>query len=92
MRLNIAIPPSAQPNRLGLRGGDPAGHPNGRRVGDDVVDIALRAMAGGTPFTLATNRALNNELGDGVSGNDVPYDVPYLDRFPYLGTPHPVNP
>ncbi|MEO8435212.1 MAG: DUF4331 domain-containing protein [Pyrinomonadaceae bacterium] len=87
MRLNVAIPTSAKPNRLGLLGGDPAGHPNGRRVGDDVVDIALRAMAGGTPFTPATNKSPNNTLGDGVSGND----VPYLDRFPYLGTPHPGN-
>ena len=30
MRLNVVIPPSANPNRLGLLGGDPAGHPNGR--------------------------------------------------------------
>jgi hypothetical protein len=88
LRLNVAIPPSEKPNRLGLLGGDPAGFPNGRRVGDDVTDIALRAMAGGTPFTPATNKAPNNELGDGVSKND----VPYLDRFPYLGTPQSGNP
>jgi hypothetical protein len=88
MRLNVAIPPSANPNRLGLLGGDPAGHPNGRRVFDDVTDIALRAMAGGTPFTPKTNKAPNNTLGDGVSEND----VPYLSKFPYLGTPHSGNP
>jgi len=88
MRLNVVIPPSANPNRLGLLGGDPAGHPNGRRVFDDVTDIALRAMAGGTPFTPQTNKAPNNTLGDGVSGND----VPYLNKFPYLGTPHSGNP
>jgi len=88
MRLNVVIPPSANPNRLGLLGGDPAGHPNGRRVFDDVTDIALRAMAGGTPFTPRTNKSPNNTLGDGVSQND----VPYLDKFPYLGTPHPGNP
>lgn len=88
MRLNVAIPPSASPNRLGLLGGDPAGFPNGRRVGDDVTDIALRAMAGGTPFTPKTNKAPNNQLGDGVSEND----VPYLDKFPYLGLPHSGNP
>lgn len=87
MRLNVAIPPSASPNRLGLLGGDQAGYPNGRRVGDDVTDISLRAVAGGTPFTPAFNVAPNNMLGDGVSQND----VPYLDRFPYLGTPHPGN-
>ena len=88
MRLNVVIPPSANPNRLGLLGGDPAGHPNGRRVFDDVTDIALRAVAGGTPFTAATNKAPNNALGDGVSQND----VPFLTKFPYLGTPHSGNP
>ncbi len=88
LRLNVAIPPSATQNRLGLLGGDPAGFPNGRRVGDDVTDIALRAMAGGTPFTPKTNKSPNNTLGDGVSEND----VPYLDKFPYLGLPHSGNP
>jgi hypothetical protein len=85
LRLNVAIPPSAKPSRLGLLGGDVAGFPNGRRVFDDVTDIGLRAMAGGTPFTGDTNKAPNSELGDGVENND----MPYLDRFPYLGTPHP---
>ena len=33
-----------------------AGFPNGRRVGDDVVDIALQAMAGATPLTPAFQR------------------------------------
>jgi hypothetical protein len=87
LRLNVAIPPSANPSRLGLLGGDIAGFPNGRRVGDDVTDIALRAVAGGTPFTPATNVAPNNTLGDGVDHND----VPYLTRFPYLGTPQTGN-
>ncbi|MBA2705145.1 MAG: DUF4331 domain-containing protein [Blastocatellia bacterium] len=87
MRLNVAIAPSASPSRLGLLGGDVAGFPNGRRVFDDVVDIELRAVAGGTPFTPATNVAPNNTLGDGVANND----VPYLTRFPYLGTPHSGN-
>lgn len=89
MRLNVAIPPTAagSRNRLGLLGGDIAGFPNGRRVGDDVVDIELRAVAGGTPFTPQFNVAPNNVLGDGVPQND----VPYLERFPYLGTPHPGN-
>ena len=87
LRLNVAIAPSASPNRLGLLGGDVAGFPNGRRVFDDVVDIALRAVAGGTPFTPATNVAPNNTLGDGVPNND----VPFLTRFPYLGTPQSGN-
>ncbi len=64
-----------------------AGFPNGRRVQDDVVDIALRAVAGGTPFTPDTNVAPNNALGDGVSQND----VPFLHRFPYLAPPQAGN-
>src|SRR5262245_57718081 len=34
LRLNMAIPPTAKPNQLGLVGGDPAGFPNGRRLVD----------------------------------------------------------
>ena len=48
LRLNTAIPPTRQPDRFGVLGGDLAGFPNGRRVGDDVVSIALRAIAGVT--------------------------------------------
>ncbi|HSE32066.1 MAG TPA: DUF4331 domain-containing protein [Pyrinomonadaceae bacterium] len=87
LRLNVAIPPSSSPSRLGLLGGDVAGFPNGRRVFDDVVDISLRAVAGGTPFTPSTNVAPNNTLGDGVANND----VPFLTRFPYLSTPQSGN-
>ncbi len=77
LRLNTGIPPVA-PNtggysNLGVLGGDVGGFPNGRRVGDDVLDIAVRAVAGATPLTPAFNRSPNNTLGDGVNGNDVPY-------------------
>ena len=90
LRLNVAIPitPIASMNRLGLLGGDVAGFPNGRRVFDDVTDIALRAVAGGTPFTPATNMAPNNTLGDGVSANP---EGPLLTRFPYLIQPNQGN-
>ncbi len=90
LRLNVAIPPTpiASMNRLGLLGGDVAGFPNGRRVFDDVTDIALRAVAGGTPFTPATNIAPNNTLGDGVSSNP---EGPLLTRFPYLLSPNQGN-
>jgi hypothetical protein len=48
LRLNTAIPavPGPQQNRLGVLGGDNAGFPNGRRPGDDVVDIELRVAMG----------------------------------------------
>ena len=90
LRLNVAIPitPIANINRLGLLGGDVAGFPNGRRVHDDVTDIALRAVAGGTPFTPATNVFPNNTLGDGVSFNP---EGPLLNRFPYLLPPNQGN-
>ncbi len=90
LRLNLGIPPTAgtasaigTANRLGFLGGDNAGFPNGRRVGDDVVDIELRVFAGATTFTPTFNVAPNNLLGDGVNTND----RPYLTRFPYLATP-----
>lgn len=90
LRLNVAIPitPIGSQSRLGLLGGDVAGFPNGRRVFDDVTDIALRAMAGGTPFTPDTNTAPNNTLGDGVSFNP---EGPLLTRFPYLLPPNQGN-
>ena len=75
------------PNRLGILANDGAGYPNGRRVGDDVTDISIRAMAGATPLTPNFNTGINATLGDGVMGND----VPYLTVFPYLGLPHPGN-
>jgi hypothetical protein len=84
LRLNLSIPPAAKPSRLGLLGGDIAGFPNGRRLADDVVDIAERVVAGATAFTPAFNVAPNNELGDGIDGNDLPF-LPY---FPYVAPPH----
>ena len=77
LRLNLSIPPTAHPNRMGVLAGDNAGFPNGRRLGDDVVDIEEQAVAG---FLLGKKVP----LGDGVDGND----VPYLSHFPYVATPH----
>ena len=83
LRLNTAIQPSDNPNRLGVLRGDNAGFPNGRRPADDVVDIELQALAGGTPLTPGFNKAPNNQLGDGVNEND----VPLRNSFPYLTDP-----
>ncbi len=90
LRLNTGIPitPIGMQSRFGLLGGDVAGFPNGRRVFDDVTDIALRAVLGGTPFTPAFNIAPNNIIGDGVSNNP---EGPLLTRFPYLLPPNPGN-
>ncbi|HXT68668.1 MAG TPA: DUF4331 domain-containing protein [Vicinamibacterales bacterium] len=87
LRLNTAIAPVFNPNPLGVLGGDVAGFPNGRRLTDDVVDIALRAMAGATPLTPSFNGGINAQLGDGVGAND----KPFLLVFPYVATPHAGN-
>ncbi len=85
IRLNTSIAPTpwAQQNRLGLLAGQNDGFPNGRRLIDDVVDIELRAVAGGTPFTPAFNKFPNNALTDGVDSND----RPFLTTFPYVAPP-----
>lgn len=67
--------------RLGLLAGQNYGFPNGRRLGDDVVDIALRVVAGVLDKTY--NVSPNNELGDTVVKND----KPFLASFPYLAPP-----
>lgn len=87
LRLNTGIAPVFTPNPLGVLGGDVAGFPNGRRLTDDVVDIALRAMAGATPLTPTFNTGINAQLGDGVGAND----KPFLSVFPYVATPHAGN-
>ena len=79
LRLNLAIAPTApigQGNRLGVLGGDLAGWPNGRRLEDDVIDIAERAVGGAL-----IGHSL--PLGDGVDAND----VPYMTTFPYQADP-----
>jgi len=89
LRLNMGIPvtPLSSASRLGILGNDLAGFPNGRRVFDDVVDIDVRALLGGTPFTPAFNVAPNNTFGDGVAANF----EGFLNRFPYLNTPNQGN-
>ncbi|MGH9662164.1 MAG: DUF4331 family protein, partial [Bryobacteraceae bacterium] len=81
--LTIAPTPPASQNRVGPRGGDNAGWPfGGRRVGDDVVDIGFRAVAG--VLVQGFGGAPNSQIGDGVNSND----IPYLSRFPFHAPPH----
>src|SRR3954452_1669139 len=80
LRLNMSIPPTAEPNRLGVIGNDPQGFPNGRRLGDDVIDIALQVLEGA-----ATNGPVAAlAAGDGVNTNDVPFET----TFPYVALSH----
>jgi hypothetical protein len=81
LRLNTGVAPTPEANRkrLGLIAGDGAGFPNGRRLTDDVVDIATRVVAGGI-LNPKFNVAPNNLLGDGVAAPDVPIQ----ETFPYV--------
>ncbi len=78
LRLNTAVPPSKDPDRLGVLAGDPQGFPNGRRLSDDVVDIALQAVAGA-----ARSGKLVPGLTDKVDANDKPFG----QTFPYIPLP-----
>jgi hypothetical protein len=77
------VPPTpvASQNRFGVIAGDNAGFPDGRRLGDDVVDIELRVVGG---FLLPPNQGGKKlSLGDGVDQND----KPFLAGFPYVAPP-----
>lgn len=91
LRLNTGIPPTpaGSRRRLGVLAGDLGGFPNGRRVSDDVTDIAARAVAGvlcgvTAPCKDSTGADFKGTqvpaIGDGVNTNDVPYQ----ETFPYV--------
>ena len=83
LRLNMSIPPcTSDCSDLGVIGGDVAGFPNGRRLGDDVIDVSLRVVLG---VLLPNHQPIAETIGDGVSSND----VPFLSEFPYIAYPHP---
>jgi hypothetical protein len=89
LRLNTSIAPkvAAQQSALGVLGGDTAGFPNGRRPGDDVVDIELRvAMGVLLPLDVAPSGQLPYTDGAAVSA------AAFDDTFPYLRTPNPGSP
>jgi hypothetical protein len=78
LRINLSVPvtPAAQQSRLGVLGGDNQGWPNGRRLNDDVVDIAEQAVGG---FLLGHKLP----LGDGVDDGD----TAAMSQFPYVADP-----
>ena len=81
LKLNLGVPPSAQPNRFGVLAGDIAGFPNGRRLADDVTDIELRVIAGALLKPSEGGKQI--PLGDGVDQND----KPFRSSFPYVALP-----
>ena len=80
IRLNtlIAATPQDSQVNLGVAGGDLAGFPNGRRPGDDVVDIALRVVMGALCHPIAVDLNADGTAGD--SGDNLglcdPADAP----------------
>jgi hypothetical protein len=101
LRLNTSTPPTAQAsqNPLGVAGGDNAGFPNGRRPGDDIVDVSLRVSMG----ALCVLTGAGDALGVGCKPSDAPAGGlkltdgvrktanDFKPAFPYLNTPLPGN-
>jgi len=97
LRLNTSIAPTAMASQstLGVLGGDNAGFPNGRRPGDDVVDLSLRVAMGALCVATGTADALHvgctpsqapagsAPLTDGVAQSASMFQ----NVFPYLTTP-----
>ena len=104
IRLNTALPatPKATQNSLGAAacfvdgalvlsnpGCDPAGFPNGRRPGDDIVDIALRVVMGYLlPPGAGKPSSATLPYTDGVLVESSQFD----DVFPFLRPPLPGSP
>ncbi|MEV6277912.1 DUF4331 domain-containing protein [Nocardia sp. NPDC051832] len=84
LRLNMSVPLTAQPNRLGVLAGDLQGFPNGRRLADDVVDIELQAIVGAAQTGKLVDALAT---GDQVDVNDVAFS----DTFPYVALPAPAR-
>jgi Domain of unknown function (DUF4331) len=88
LRLNTAVPPAGEENPFGLLGGDLAGFPNGRRLGDDVVSIVLRAVAGVTVPMVADDFIPDRAAADVTPGHGrTDVSAALTDHFPYLGVP-----
>lgn len=106
LRLNtkIAPTPQAAQSPLGVVGNDLAGYPNGRRPGDDLVDITLRVAMGRLCYPIPV-AGVQTDLGlckptdaptglaaytDGApsNANNIQNAFPYLNA-PLRGSPRP---
>jgi len=96
MRLNTTTPVTAVGTQIstGVIGGDGAGYPNGRRPGDDVIDITLRVAMGvlcTDPFGF--DCGANNKLNPPPVGSVAFLDgapiaaTDFQSVFPYLNNP-----
>ncbi len=106
MRLNTAIAPTpqAQQSTLGVAAGDLAGYPNGRRPGDDAIDITLRVAmgalcypvpvgAGGAPTNLGYCTPAQAPVGNVAFTDGAPISaMDVQNAFPYLNNPIPGSP
>ena len=99
LRLNTSIAATAQAEQsaFGVAGNDLAGFPNGRRPGDDVVDIALRVVMGRLCHPIPVG-GVDTDLGLCTPEDASVGTVPFTDgapinaemmnaSFPYLATP-----
>ena len=97
LNTNIAATPAAMQSAFGVAGNDLAGFPNGRRPGDDVVDIALRVVMGalchdipvnGQPTNLGVCKPSDAPVGNVPFTDGAPINASMMDSsFPYLLTP-----
>lgn len=94
LRLDTSRAPATTPHRLGVLGGDLSGFPNGRRIGDDVVDITLRAAMGivcHSGFSTAAGCTAANAPSGTLAYTDgafIDHSATYVDSsFPYVKSP-----
>ncbi len=104
LRLNtaVAVTPQASQKNLGVAGDDLAGFPNGRRPGDDVVDITLRVAMGalcypvpiqGKPTDLGLCKPADASVGNVPFTDGAPLSAMDVQaKFPYLNNPLPGSP
>ena len=104
MRLNTGVAPTARASQstFGVAGDDLAGFPNGRRPGDDVVDIALRVVMGRLCYPVPINgkatdlglcKTTDAPVGNVAFTDGAPVSATELQNvFPYLNNPIPGSP